>query len=306
MGLATYTLITGNAGTSYTLSASFAATGNYGTSASAAQTLTISAIPTTTGLGLSTSTSYPGGTVTLTATLAPAVSGATITFLNGSTTLGTGTTNASGVATYPLTAGAAGTIYTLSASFTASGNYAPSASSSQTLTVSSSPTTIASSVTSISIVPGSSGTVTLSIAPVGGFTGTVALTCNSPVSYITCSVNPASATLSGTAPTTVIGTISVASTTASIARSHNGIMLAMLAPFGLLGLALRTRKRRSRMQRIALMLVLVACGVLAGSALTGCANSAPGATVPSGSQVVSFTATAGSASQTTQVTVNIN
>jgi len=306
VGLATYTLITGNAGTSYTLSASFAATGNYGTSASAAQTLTISAIPTTTGLGLSTSTSYPGGTVTLTATLAPAVSGATITFLNGSTTLGTGTTNASGVATYPLTAGAAGTIYTLSASFTASGNYAPSASSSQTLTVSSSPTTIASSVTSISIVPGSSGTVTLSIAPVGGFTGTVALTCNSPVSYITCSVNPASATLSGTAPTTVIGTISVASTTASIARSHNGIMLAMLAPFGLLGLALRTRKRRSRMQRIALMLVLVACGVLAGSALTGCANSAPGATVPSGSQVVSFTATAGSASQTTQVTVNIN
>jgi len=57
---------------------------------------------------------------------------------------------------------------------------------------------------------------------------------------------------------------------------------------------------------MALMLLLVACGVLAGSALTGCANSAPSATVPSGSQVVSFTATATGASQTTQVTVKIN
>jgi pectin methylesterase-like acyl-CoA thioesterase len=305
-GLATYTLTTGNAGTSYTLSASFAATGNYGASVSTAQTLTVSAIPTTTRLGLSTSTSYPGGTVTLTATLTPAVSGATITFLSGSTTLGTGTTNASGVATYTLTAGATGTTYTLSASFAAAGNYAPSASSFQTLTVASSPTTIASSVTSISIVPGSSGTVTLTIAPVGGFTGTVALTCNSPVSYITCSMNPTSATLSGTASATVIGTISVASTTASIEQSRNGIMLAMLAPFGLLGLALRARKRRGRMQRIALILLFAACGVVAGSALSGCVNSRNGATIPSGSQVVSFTATAKGVSQTTQVTVNIN
>jgi len=305
-GVATYMLTAGNAGTSYTLSASFAATGNYGASASAAQTLTVSAIATTTVLGLSASTSYPGGAVTLTATLTPVVSGVTVTFLNGTTALGTGTTNASGVTTYTLTAGAAGTTYTLSASFPTTGNYAPSTSSPQTLTVATSPATIASSVTSISIVPGASGTVTLTIAPVGGFTGTVALTCNSPVSYVACSVSSTSVTLTGTASTTVTGTISVASTTASLERSHNGIMLAVFAPLGLLGLALRSRKCRGRMQRLALMLLLAACGVVAGSALSGCVDSGNGATIPSGSQVVSFTATAAGASQTTQVTVNIN
>ena len=305
-GVATYALTAGAAGTVYTLSASFAATGNYAASASTAQTLTVTAIATTTALGLSQTTTYPGGTVTLTATLTPAVSGATITFLNGTATLGTGTTSATGIATYTLTAGAAGTSYTLSASFAAAGNYAPSTSSSQTLTVASAPITFTSSASTISVAPGSFGTVTLGIAPVGGFSGAVALTCSSPVSYVTCTVLPTSVTLNGTTAATATGTISVATTTASLERSHNSIMLAMFAPLGLLGLALGSRRRRSRIQRAALMLVLAACGVAAGSLISGCGSSGGGGTAPSGSQVVTFTATAGSASQTTTVTVNIN
>ena len=305
-GVATYALTAGNVGTSYTLSASFAATGNYAASASTSQTLTVTAISTTTTLGLSQTATYPGGTVTLTATLTPSVSGATIVFLNGTATLGTGTTSALGVATYTLTAGAAGTTYTLSASFAAAGNYAPSASSSQTLTVGSSPVTITPSTSSISIAPSTFGTVTLTIAPVGGFTGAVALTCNSPVSYVACAVIPSSITLNGTTSTTVTGTISVATTTASIERSHNGIMLAMFAPLGLLGLALGSRKRRGWMQRVALMLMLIVCGVAAGSLISGCGSSGTVGTAPSGSQVMTFTATAGGASQSVQVTVNIN
>ena len=305
-GVATYVLTAGNVGTTYTLSASFAASGNYAASASTSQALTVTAIATTTTLGLSQTTTYPGGTVVLTATLTPAVSGATITFLNGTATLGSGTTNALGVATYTLTAGAAGTSYTLSASFAAAGNYAPSVSSSQTLTVASTPVNLTASASTISVAPGSFGTITLTIAPVGGFAGAVALTCSSPVSYVTCAVVPSSVTLNGTTTATATGTISVATTTASLERSHNSIMLAMFAPLGLLGLALGSRKRRSRMQRVALMLVLAVCGVAAGDLISGCGSSGGGGTAPSGSQVVTFTSTAGGASQTATVTVNIN
>jgi len=302
-------LSAGAAGTTYTLSASFAATGNYGASASTSQTLTVTAIATTTTLATVGSTAITGSAVTLSATVLPAVAGETVSFLNGTAALGTGTTNAAGVATYTLAAGTVGTTYTLSASFAATGNYGASASASQTLTVIATPNPLTLTVTpSIAITPGASGTVSVVVTPANGFTGAVALSCSSPVSYVTCSVAPTSVTLSGTAAVTATGTISVAATTASLERSHSGVALAILTPFGLLGLALASRKRKILLRRAGLVLVLTVGFVAAAVGVTGCGGgvSSSGDNVPPGTQIVTFTGTASGISQSATVTVNIN
>ena len=310
-GVATYTLAAGVAGTSYTLSASFAATGNYGASASAAQPLTVTAIATTTTLAsIGSSTIAAGSTVTLSSSVTPAVGGETVSFLNGTATLGTGTTNASGTATYTLTAGAVSTVYTLSASFAAAGNYGASTSASQTLTVVTppNPVTLVATPSSISVAPGASGTVSLAVTPANGYSGAVTLTCSSPVAYVKCSVTPSSVTLSGTATMTATGTISVSATTASLEQSRNSITLAVLAPFGLLGLALASRKRKGWLQRAGLVLLLLAGSLTMACGLAGCGGGVINSSnnVPSGSQTVTFTSTATGVSQSATVVVNIN
>lgn len=92
-------------------------------------------IPTTTSLSPSATNITAGQNVTFTATVtaSPTPTG-TVTFLDGSTTLGTGTLNASGVATYSTTGLTVGT-HSITASFPASSTYASSTSSAVTVTV---------------------------------------------------------------------------------------------------------------------------------------------------------------------------
>jgi len=266
--------------------------------------VTVNAIATTTTLSLSSLTVYPGGVVALTATMTPAVATQTVTFLNGTATLGTAQTNASGVATFAVTAGAMNTIYTLSANVMAAGNYGASSSAVQALTVVA-PITMSALPNPISIAPGSSGTVNLTLTPAGGFTGAVTLTCTPAASYVTCTTPSSSVSVIGLAPGTTSETINVAATTSMLTNgTHGDTLLALLAPFGLLGLVLGTRKR---LQQVMWMLLL-AMGILVG--ITGCgagssASSSTGGTAPSGSQTVTLVATAAGISQTTTITVNI-
>ena len=81
---------------------------NFATSTSPAATVTVAQASTTTTLTASTSSAALGGSVVLTATVAPVSPGAgtptgTVTFLDGTTTLGTGTLSG-GVATFTTTA----------------------------------------------------------------------------------------------------------------------------------------------------------------------------------------------------------
>jgi plastocyanin len=77
--------------------------------------------------------------VTLTATVTPAtpVPTGTVTFYNGATSLGTGTLNASGVATLAYTFSTAGT-YSVTATYGGSSTYATSTSTELSVVVSSS------------------------------------------------------------------------------------------------------------------------------------------------------------------------
>lgn len=118
--------------------------GNYATNATAAGAtlgnydvtyiagnLAITKAPTTTTLTSSPSPQAAGQTVTLTATVtavAPTVGipNGTVTFMDGATTLGTATVDGSGVAVFTTTALAVGP-HSISASYSGSSNYFPSA-----------------------------------------------------------------------------------------------------------------------------------------------------------------------------------
>jgi hypothetical protein len=289
-----------------TITAAYSGDMNYAVSSGTAIE-TVTAVPTTTTLTASPATIYGGGMTTLTATVAGAASG-TVTFNVSGAMVGTGTVNASGVATYVYTA-PAGTVGSLlaTASYAASGAYGASTSTAITLTVGTA-VSVSSSASAITVTHGSSGMVTLTLTPGGGFTGAVAVSCASPVKYVTCSVSTASVTLSGTTPATVTGTINVASTTSALEVRGDGTMLALLGPLGLLGLAFASRRRKLR--KLALMITFV-CGLGAAIALSGCAggsssgSSGSSGNVPSGTQLVTFTATAAGVSQTVTVAVTI-
>ena len=121
-----------------TLTATYSGDGIYSsTTGTATVTVDATTVLTTTTTTLATSSTTPtyGASVTLTATVSPSAAAGTVTFYDGSTTLGTGNLS-SGTATYKATALAVGT-HTITASYGGNTTYAASSSSSVTVTVSS-------------------------------------------------------------------------------------------------------------------------------------------------------------------------
>jgi Glycosyl hydrolases family 28/Bacterial Ig-like domain (group 3) len=291
----------------HSLSAQYAGDSNNGASTSAADSVTVTAIPTTTTLTLASSSIAIGASEVLTATVTSGsgVPTGTVTFSSGTTSLGTGTLT-NGTATVTTTSNTVGS-ETITAAYSAMGNFGGSTSAPLTLSFTN-PLSLSLSATAISITPGGSGTVTLSAAPAIGFTGAVTFTCSSPVAYVTCSLNPSSQTISGTAAAQSVVTLNVASTVSKTGQEDRGLIAyAVLLPFGTFVLFGVTRKRKVA-RKLSLMCML--CAVVAAG-ITGCGGGGSSSTTttkpvaPSGSQVVTITAKSAPATQTTQVTVNI-
>jgi hypothetical protein len=135
--------------------------------------------PSATALMVSPSTANFGQSVTLTATvtgtgIASTPTG-TVTFYNGTTDLGAGTLNGSGVATYTTTTLAPNT-YSLTASYGGDTNFGTSTSPAQPLTVNAIGTSTALSITPGATFAGQTVTFTAQITPASGTsipTGTV-------------------------------------------------------------------------------------------------------------------------------------
>jgi len=193
-----------------TVEAIATATG-YSTSAtgSAAYTINIPtpvATPTTTALTASPTSATAGGSVTLTATVSSSAGtpSGTVNFYNGSTLLGSGIMNSSGVAIFTTTNLPVGTD-SLTASYVANSSYAASTSTVASVTVSAGTSpdyTLTANPTSMSIAPGQAGTSTLTVTPMGGYSGTLTLTCaalpiNSDCTFTQSGVTNNSVTLSG-------------------------------------------------------------------------------------------------------------
>ena len=141
-GQATLTVAGGSltgsaAGITHSLTAAFAATASFAGSTSTTVNLvvtTAAVTPTTTTLTASPAAPTTAQSVLLTATVTPPPgAGASITFRDGATTLGSGTLNASGVATLTVTAGVlsgspTGTVHPLTALYAGSATFGASTS----------------------------------------------------------------------------------------------------------------------------------------------------------------------------------
>ena len=133
----------------------------------------------TTTLVVSPASASFGQTVTLTATVAGPQGGSvptgTVSFKNGSTTLGTGTLNSSGVATFTSTTLAPNTC-SITAVYAGDSGYSGSTSTAQPLTVAAVSTTTVLTITPAATFTGQTVTISAKITPVSGSaipTGTV-------------------------------------------------------------------------------------------------------------------------------------
>ena len=176
--------------------------------------------PTTLTLTVNSSSVYIGDTVTFTATLKDtsnnAVSGATVTFKEGSTSLGTGTTNSSGVATLSTTSLTVGS-HSVTANYGGDSTYAGSNSSSVSVTVSHN-YSLAFSSSSYTASGGSAEvSVTLTDNSVAVSGATVTFTGGtSTVTGTTNSSGVATATISVTTTSTITATYGTATDTCTI------------------------------------------------------------------------------------------
>jgi Bacterial Ig-like domain (group 3)/FG-GAP-like repeat len=177
-GVATFTTSSLPAGL-LSLTATFSSNAGFAGSSSSAQSVTVNALTVTTiTLTVAPNPATAGQTVTLTATVAPAPTGTPaglVTFKKGVTVLGTGTVNASGVATFTTSSLPVGT-YGLLAAYAGNAGFAASVSSVQSVTVNAAITT--TTTLTVSPNPAQAGqpvtfTVTVAPPPTGTPLGTV-------------------------------------------------------------------------------------------------------------------------------------
>lgn len=289
------------AGGTHTYTATYAGDANYATASSSAATLAATPAATATTVAITGGTAY-GSTTTLAAAISSTVSGTptgSLTFLDGTTSLGAATVSA-GKAT--ITAVLAQGAHSITARYSGDSSFATSTSAATAITIVA-PVTLTATPQTLTLAPGASGSVALSVVPAAGATGTVSFTCASPVSYIACSISPASQAISGTSAVSATLTIQVAATLAQLDRPFSpaarpGVWLAILLPFGIFGVV---RRRRALG-----LLSLCATLFLLSTSLSGCAGTPLASNVtPNGTQVVTVTATQGVASTSTSVSVAV-
>jgi hypothetical protein len=268
-------------------------------SATAATTL-----PTSTSLAASAASITAGQSVTFTAQVTAPEGNTpptgTVTFSDGTTSLGTGTLNSSGQATYSTSSLAVGS-HAITAAYAGSSPFAASTSSAVTVTV----TAAVAGDFSISLAPssgtmqqGSSVTSKISITPSGGFNQQVSLTCSGAPANTTCSLSPASVTPSGGAAASTL-TVQTNVKTAALNvptawnSSRSSISLALLGGGSLFWLVRRRKLKKTgwQLSQLALAIVLILAGTVVGCGGSGIPSTP---TTPTGSYQITVTAAAGS------------
>jgi hypothetical protein len=205
-GSATLALTTLTSGT-HSLTASYTASGNFAASTSTAVTDTVNAASTTTALSSSPNPSIFGQSVSLKATVSPVAPGAgtvqgTVTFKDGTNTLGTAALSG-GSATLAVTTLTAAS-HSLTAVYTATASFAGSTSATVTQTVNKSSTTTSGSISPLTSVSGQSVTANFTVSPVapgaGTPTGTLSVLIGTTVVYTAPLTNGALNTTISTIP----------------------------------------------------------------------------------------------------------
>jgi sugar lactone lactonase YvrE len=274
--------------------------------------LSIGLAPTTTGFASSVTSATPvppGTSVTFTATISSSVASATptgtVSFMSGSTVLGTAPVGTTGVATFTSSALPQGT-YAVDAVYSGDSGFAGSTSSSITIAILPAQFVVSGEPTSLTVAAPGSVTTSFVVTPISGYTGGVDVACSGLPVNTTCTFLPGSISLTsvsnssgvtvGPSPQTVQLTITTDTAPASTVAGGGLLML----PLGLL--LLRARKRffgAGSLQRRGLMAcLLVGLALVAMVPLSGCGSSQ--VATPHGASTVTVTLT-GTPSGTTTI-----
>jgi large repetitive protein len=317
-GKATLAGVSFSTASTYSLTAVYAGDSSFtgSTSAAVSEVINSPQVATTTALASSKNPALTTDTLTLTATVTPA-SGATIptgtvTFKNGSATLGAGTLDATGKATLAGVQFSTAGTYSLTAVYAGDPNFTGSTSSAVSEQVNAASAgadfTVTINPNTLNIPRGGSGSATVTVTPLNGFTGSVRISCSGVPSGTACRLSPSTITVVAGAAT---GTLTIATNTvASISAPGDGSVLASTSqsrhlPFstmfgtGALGIVLAAgasglRKPNSRKRKLMglLLLGLILAGTLI---MPGCMT---GPTSPLGSSTITVSATSAASSST--------
>lgn len=288
------------------VTASYGGTSAYAASTSAPVTITVVApapASTTTVLTPSATQIAVNAQVTLTAAVSSPegnVTGGTVTFLNGTTSLGTADVT-NGVAQLATTALALGT-NPVTASYGGTVAFAPSTSAPVSITVVQPDFKITATPTSLTVTGGGTGTSTLNIVPENGFAETPALSCAGLPSGANCTFGTSEGQADGSSNVTLtIAIVALTGASRPITSGSGGYYLAILPML----LAVFTRRRKAFLRALGAVSALLVVGFVAG--LTGCGGGGAGAgvsTTPPKSQTSTVTVSAVSKAGITH-TVNL-
>ena len=305
-----------NQQTAYTYSA-YAFTGNFGNGADmliagfynsamflnqGTDTLTLAATPGTVNAGAN---------VTLTATLAqktvsPYPPTGNVTFLDNGTLLGVSEIGSTGIATLVTDALPAGAS-AITATFPGDAHYnAATATASVAINALAPDFVLSADSASMSLQQGATGVATITLAANSTFAGKIAFTCSGAPAETTCTINPASLSLTaGQSSTATVVVTSTASGSKYQARTDSSLMKAA-GGVSLAGLFLLVFPRRRRLPAMLTVLLLAGLSFTAAS-LTGCSSSgSPGNSgTPVGSAVLTVTAQSGTVTHTQTITLQI-
>jgi MBG domain (YGX type)/Bacterial Ig-like domain (group 3) len=244
--------------------------------------LDVNPVATVTTIISSGSPAIAGTSVTFTATVTTTtgvVSG-TVNFSDGTTLLGTGTLNTSGVATFSTTSLAAGT-HSITAAFQANTNFtASSATLTQVMTAPAGSFTISASPATQFIKGAGTTTYQVNLTSVGTFAGQINLACSGLPADATCSFASNPTLTAGGAATvamTVNTTVADAQLRKPALQNFNPsdlapVTAATVSPIELTGIGvffagLRRRNKLGTLRMRLLAIILFSLGILG---LTGC------------------------------------
>ncbi len=280
---------------------SYAGDSNFTPATSAAVEVSVLTKPTPTiALASSASSIVLGSPVTLTATVTgsgavPAVSPTgSVTFLNGTATLGAGTLTSSGLATLEATSLPVGAA-SITAAYAGDSNFGASTSSALPIAVTAPVVdfTVAATPSSRTVYMGQAASYEITITPVSGVILPVTLRCSQLPANSSCTFSPVTGG-SATSSTLVVQTTAPNNSTTAFLFSagSNGMALAALLLFFV---PLRTGRFRKRWPAFFVALALLAAGT---STITGCGGTYSIATgTPVGGQAITVTVTADNGAQ---------
>jgi phospholipase/lecithinase/hemolysin len=279
----------------------------------AAFTLIGTPVATSTAVVSSNAHANLSASVTLTAsvTVTSGTPVGTLTFFDGTTSLGSSLVSGStttATASYTTSSLTVGT-HNITAQFSGVNGYAGSTSTAFSEVVTA-PAISSAFIGPLTVASGSSGTTTLIVSPVGGYSGTATFACGSVLpAHFTCNVTPGSLTLKGDnaqqTVTVTIGTSAVAALElpgTPLGPKPSGILWAFGLPlFGIAGLA-AFRRRRVGIYRLTLLALTLAAATGGITALSGCSNTSNNKAAP-GTYTVPITMTANSVTTTQNLNV---